>query len=230
MSERKSWIEVGLMPLVVAVVGIVGAHLITRQQEENARTLSDAQLSSARELAAADRQVKILEIFAEKVTSPDQGERMLALRLLRSVDGDLAQKLATAVLEGEPVESEVRKVADEIAQEGAARARLLPRIYVHIRSEANRLAARSVGEDLRVQGYVVPGVERLVGTGPRYSQLRYFRQTDKQEAIKIVDLLRTLGVTVDLQYIQGYEESDAVRPRHYELWFAAGEPDTSAVR
>ena len=54
MAERKRWVEVALMPLVVAVVGTLGTYLLTSQQRE-----------AAEARAAADRQIKILEIVAD---------------------------------------------------------------------------------------------------------------------------------------------------------------------
>ncbi len=81
MAGKKSCIEVVLMPLAVALVGMFGTYFITSQQQESAETK-----------AVADRQVKILEIFAEKITSSDESERIFALRLLGTVDNDLAAK------------------------------------------------------------------------------------------------------------------------------------------
>lgn len=52
MAEKKNWTEIFLIPLVLAVVGILGTHFITQQQERNAQAKADS-----------DRQVKILEIF-----------------------------------------------------------------------------------------------------------------------------------------------------------------------
>lgn len=224
MNNKKSLIEMVLMPLVIALVGIGGTYLITAQQENSATTMKDAQLESTRELADADRQVKILEIFAEKVASQDQQERILALRLLDVLDPALAGKLATAVLEAEPAESEVRKVADEVALEANARIRFLPRIYIHIRSNEDRERARAVGERLKELDYVVPGIERLVEKGPDKSQLRYFRKTEEEQANRILEILREIGIDLDLRYIPGHEDSDEIRPGHFEIWFASGEP------
>jgi hypothetical protein len=222
MSDSKGIAEVIVMPLVVAVVGIAGTYFITRQQEESARTLSQAQLVSTRELAAADHQIKILEIFSAKVMSSNQEERLFALRLLKAMDPDLAEKLATAVREGEPPNSVVGKVAEEVAQDAASRASLSPRIYIHIRSEADRRAAQWLAEQLKARGYLVPGIERLVDFGPASSQLRYFRKTDDVSARQILNALQGLGVNVTLQYTSGF--SDRVEPFHYELWFPEGEP------
>lgn len=224
MVERKSIAEIILMPLVVALVGIAGTFLITQQQEQNARTMSGAQMESTREMAKADRQIKILEIFSEKIASDDPKQRILALRLLRAVDGELAEKLAVAVSETATEQPEVRKVANQEAEEAAARAGSLPRIYIHIRAEDDRLPARSVGEKLESAGFVVPGIERLVDYGPAYSQLRYFRSSEEAEAGRIASLLDSIGVKVELKYVGGYEGSDRIQQRHYELWFSPGEP------
>lgn len=216
MSERKSWIEIILMPLMVALVGIVGTHLITAQQEKNAR-----------EKASADRQIKILEIFSQKITSRDKEDRILALRLLSAVDDNFAAKLAIAVSQTEPQQSEVSKVASIVAEEATARAGLLPRVYVHICKEDDRSAARSVAEKLKTKGFIVPGIERLVDVEPSSSELRYFRKDEKAEANQIVEYLSTQGVVVNLIYIPGYETSQKIRAKHYELWFAAGQPKRS---
>jgi hypothetical protein len=213
MPQGKSWIEVFLMPVVVAAVGILGTYFITEQQGRDANVKADA-----------DRQIKILEIFSEKITSADEAQRILALRLLKAVDGDLAEKLASAVSETEPVESKVRQVANEVAAEADARSNLLPRVYIHIRSEQDRARSADVAKTLKASGIVVPGIERLVDRGPSASQLRYFRKSDEAEAKRIVGLLTASGVVVSPTYIAGYETSDNIRPAHFELWFALGQP------
>ena len=65
MAEKKNWIEIVLMPVVITLVGIVGTFLITSQHEKNSQQARLAQLESARELAEADRQIKIIEICCD---------------------------------------------------------------------------------------------------------------------------------------------------------------------
>jgi len=115
-------------------------------------------------------------------------------------------------------------VANEVAEEADARAKLLPRIYIHIRAEEDRKFSASVAEKLKAGGFVVPGIERLVDRGPPSAQLRYFRKSEEPEAKRIVDLLKSGGVDVSPRYVAGYEASDKIRPGHYELWFPAGQP------
>jgi len=103
--EKKRWIDVILMPLVVAMVGIFGTVLITSQQQKSADTRAAAAQQSAEIRASADRQLKLLEIFSQKVASPNHGERVVAIRLIKAVDRELAAKLESmgvrAVIEGE---------------------------------------------------------------------------------------------------------------------------------
>jgi hypothetical protein len=118
--EGKTWIEIILMPLVVALVGILGTLWITKEQEASAHTASMAQIESAKEAADADRQIKMLEIFSEKIASKEQDQRILALRILGAVEPELAEKLATAVADSEPVGSRVKETAQQVAGEASA--------------------------------------------------------------------------------------------------------------
>jgi len=121
MNEKKSWVEIMIMPLVVAIVGIVGTSLITNQQIKNAETQKAAQLEASKQMADADRQIKILEIVSEKLTSENPAHIETGLRLLSAIDAELAEKVARAVLGGEPDESAVRRVAEQAIGEGAFR-------------------------------------------------------------------------------------------------------------
>lgn len=216
MEKQKSWIEVFLMPLVIAGVGILGTHLVTQQQSENAQNKADS-----------DRQVKILEIFAEKITSKDEKQRLLAIRLLRVLDDELAGKLASAVAETETDESKVKEVATKVADAAKARIELLPRIYIHVEGEPEKEEAQTVEELLEKKGWIVPGIERVGAKTPNYSQLRYFRTSEKLTAEEIYDSLKSSGYDISLNYISGYEESKGIRPMHFEIWFASGKPKLS---
>ncbi len=121
MAEQKSWIEVIIMPVVVALVGIGGTYFITQQQGQSAELARQTELDKAQETAAADRQIKALELFVDKIQSPDERERKFALRLLKVVDGNLATQLATAVSEDEDEKPQIRKVAAQVAKDAAAR-------------------------------------------------------------------------------------------------------------
>ena len=119
MAERRTVIELVLMPLTLTVVGIAGTFFVTRQQERSSIAIGQAQLESAERQAIANRQIKMLEIFAAKITSANESERIIALRLLRAVLNGLAIRLAEAVSETESPGSPVKVVAESVASEAA---------------------------------------------------------------------------------------------------------------
>jgi hypothetical protein len=57
---------------------------------------------------------------------------------------------------------------------------------------------------------------------PRRSELRFFRQTEAEQAQHGLALLKRAGLAVALTYVPGYEDSNKIRPRHFELWLAEG--------
>jgi hypothetical protein len=100
-------------------------------------------------------------------------------------------------------------------------ANLKPRVYFHIRNDSQRTQAKQLAANLESRAnVVVPGVQRI-GTGPPDTELRYFKSGEKQEAEKIADELSSWGLKVDTKYVPGFESSNKIRPRHYELWIAS---------
>ena len=218
MSEKKGLLEIVLMPLVVVLVGTVSTHFITAQQHKSAETL-----------AAADREVKLLEIFSEKMASNEESERIYALKLLGTLDSNLATRLAQTVLENEREQPKVLQTANQIIEEAKARENSLPIIYLHVRSTEYQSGALVVSEKLKNYGYFFPNFVRVVNEGPEHTQPRYFKNSEKSSAEKIVASLKEVGVPVRLQYISGFEESTVTQPLHFELWFALGEPVNSQL-
>jgi hypothetical protein len=115
MSTRKSLVEVTLMPLVVAVLGICGTYVITSYQSEHSRLLVEAQIRSEERRGRTEQQLKILEIFAERIVSKDVDDRQAAIRILTVLDGDLAERLATAIADDKNESPEVRILAKSVA-------------------------------------------------------------------------------------------------------------------
>jgi hypothetical protein len=97
---------------------------------------------------------------------------------------------------------------------------LKPRIYFHIRDENQRSRAKRLAEEMEESAnVVVPGVQR-VDVGPSVNELRYFRRAEEQEAKQIANSLSSLGLQVAAKYVEGFEGSTNIRPRHYELWIS----------
>jgi hypothetical protein len=109
----------------------------------------------------------------------------------------------------------------EVKRSPVAAPTLAPRVYFHIRQAGQRGRAEALAASLASAGWVVPGIE-LLDVGPSVSELRYFRDTDSDEAVRIADALRSAGTPVTPKKVSGYESSTKIRPGHYELWLAPG--------
>jgi len=97
------------------------------------------------------------------------------------------------------------------------------RVYFQIWNDEQRLLADKLKAALVTLKYAVPRYERL-SVGPTdASELRYFRDAEKDEAQHIVQTLKQAGLgDVVLKKIPGYENSTNIRPRHFELWLSPG--------
>ena len=94
------------------------------------------------------------------------------------------------------------------------------RIYVHVRSAEEKLHAHEISNILRGGGFTVPGIQ-VLSKGPNKSELRYFRKREEEFALAALALLPAV-LDVDLVYVPGYEASNQIRERHFELWLAEG--------
>ncbi len=151
------------------------------------------------------------------------------------VQTELAQLKAAAAKT--PVNSQIRQQiaqADRsISREVNAlseSARLSPRIYVHIadesqRAEASRLKALIEKSKIGDTPILVPGIERVNGPPP-HSLLRCFVADEcRQYGPQLVALVNAqLGTPkVVLQdFSRTYTPTGAIRPQHFELYFAPG--------
>lgn len=95
----------------------------------------------------------------------------------------------------------------------------MPSVYIHVLDENAREKARLMAPELEKKGIALAGI-RIVSDGPRASDLRYFRSSEKEEAIRVQAALLSLGLPARrLKRISGFETSAV--PRQYELWLAA---------
>ncbi|MDO8845198.1 ATP-binding protein [Methylicorpusculum sp.] len=93
-------------------------------------------------------------------------------------------------------------------------------IYVQIRNDSQRQAASQIQKLLMDRYYKVPGIETLA-TGPSTTEVRYFRNNEAGEAQAIADVLLQQKIpNVTTKYIAGFENSKAIMPGQYEIWFA----------
>lgn len=93
-----------------------------------------------------------------------------------------------------------------------------PAVFIHVRSrlaasKMSRLEAMLAFQKLRLAGV------KVVMTGPRASDIRYFRDDEHAEAIKVQAALLSIGLPVKrLKHITGFEKTATIR--QYEVWLA----------
>jgi hypothetical protein len=230
MSEPKDgWDKVDVVAKVlIPVVVVLVASMYTKQQ----KAMDDSQKT-------ADRIVTL----SKSLTSPNPQEQQFAIALLRDEkkkhpadvpDEVIAIAVPALVTLHATAPSDLASQAKQLAIDLSANselantvqkavARIPARIYFHIRDESMRQEASEDAKRLQAKlgdDFIVPGIER-VSNGPSKTELRYFRESDKDESGHIVAALKDSGVDgVTLHYVHGYESSTGIRPRHYELWYA----------
>jgi hypothetical protein len=95
----------------------------------------------------------------------------------------------------------------------------MPSVYIHVLDENTREQALKLAPALEKKGIALAGI-KVVGAGPRASDLRYFRPSEKEEAMRVQAALLSLGLPAQrLKSISGFETSAV--PRQYELWLVS---------
>lgn len=172
----------------------------------------------------------------EKVRAENERARAETEVSLRQNLESRLQALGICTADGQPGCRPLQSLAAAPASEApppasppppAMAAPLRPRVYVHIRDNAQRAQAELISQRLQAtdlgdgQRAEVPGIERLDLGPQRQSELRYFRDAEAGEARRIADVLTGAGVRdLAVRKVPGFENSTRVRQRQYELWLA----------
>jgi hypothetical protein len=181
------------------------------------------------EEAQAESRLQMESVVAARTRAEDVAKE------LQSAVEQLRRASGSATGQASRTAREIERLANNLADVGPAQAsttaRIGPRVYIHIADEKYRPAAIAFErrlEDASVDGsrVVVPGIE-LVRTSLPRSVLRCFRaQECAEEGPRLVEAVNMLLAQpqVRLQDLSAtYGRSSSIRPRHYEIWFTAGD-------
>jgi hypothetical protein len=157
MAAGKNWLEVALMPVVVAGVGVIGTYFITEQQTANSAAMAESERNSTIKTANAEREIKAIEIFTEHFVSGDDDQRSRALRLLGLVNPGLGKRGSEEVSSWGAETAMVQKAAEDVTRKSAETRILAARVYIHIQQESDRAGSNSVAKILKDAGFIVPG-------------------------------------------------------------------------
>jgi hypothetical protein len=210
-EKKKAWWEIlsALTPLIVGicVTGVGGYFTYVHNNRQ-------LQLN----------QIKVLDKFKPQLISENAYEREFAYASFTAFGyEDLALKLMKA-----QQDAAGRSVAQQIQLSGTVAAKseakatlsLLPiQVYIQIANEKQRVKAESIRVILQEKGYVVHGIENVVGKldFPRKPNVRYFNNQDKPIADGIVAILIEQGLS------SAYSEQVSrykVKPGSLEIWFS----------
>jgi hypothetical protein len=224
-----------LLPIVVAGVGGTYTYMQDKhngeelaQQKVREQVLSRAQTAttllehlasdSARERLLA---VKVAEHLAKDKMLPDE----LVPALIEIARADDSSAVSGAAAEAVASTTTVTQLTTEgtvreAASTASATLKKLPaRVYIHIRTEDQRSAARGFSNALEEVGLSVPGIERR-DQGPRTTELRYFQGSDPADIELIMKTLSGASLPVKSVDLSKRFTDAKIRPRHYELWIA----------
>lgn len=190
---------------------------VAREREAELRSQAEALLAEAQQTIAALGQVN------EKLgrAASETGDTALAETLMQA-QGTINMQV-----------DNLNNLTAPIRSKGASPAAVAPslRVYIHIAEDGQRIAAKKFADalaqfnlgDVRPQ---VPGVE-LVARSPSRSVLRCFRadecRNDGERLVKVANSMLTRPTLVLEDLSARYGTSTDIRPRHFEVWFAAGE-------
>lgn len=214
-AVRRAWLSVAFATAVLGLVVLAAALIVW-----NAR------------VQLADLQTKRDNVAGELQKTEQQKERVAtdlarARTELQQKQAALAEtKAQLAGTLGNVPEKERRAAIEKQFNLDPKAALLLPRAYVQIVDPSDRPWATEVSRFVEKAGIIVPGIEYVPkAAGLKHTDVRYYKEGEKQGAEEIISILKTAGVTADLNYLH-QDNNTNVRPKHYEIWFAAGSHHT----
>lgn len=228
-ETRDTWSKVNIVagvltPLLIFVFGTVYGYQQNKAGE--AQKTADRVATLVKSLHSEKPDERLTAIFLlkrEREKHPEEvPDELLAGAVPALVNIAVNDRNAEVSKQAQQLVTEVTAKADATLGESVKKnvENVSARVYIHIREETQREAARKIELKLEEKELNVPGIEKL-DTGPNTSELRFFRKSEADEVNGIVQLLRALNVSdIEAKYIPGYENSTAMRPRHYELWLS----------
>jgi hypothetical protein len=148
----KSWLEIVLLPIVIAGVGVFSTQLITHAQLESAERIARANTDSADSRAKSEQQIKVLEIFSDQIKSENISKRMVAVRMLGALDSQLGEKLARAVADSDPA-PEVKRIAEAVVTAGGEKGNSFAVVGSYRTLQEAQNAATRLGSKLTASTY-----------------------------------------------------------------------------
>jgi hypothetical protein len=204
-----------LLPAAIALLSFsvgLGANAVAEAQLKQAKQQADAELALQTAEAAAERQLKYLDLFYQDISNPAQPQRQYAaLSLLNLIEPAVGKTLATAVAlnpeNSEAVRAEARTLASTISRFGPL---MTYRVIVY--QPAEDLDAERVATAIQV-GFVSAGFGAISKSNklpdffesvgpPRAIEIRYDEPFETEAASKLAEVLGELIPSCPVQLVR----------------------------
>lgn len=210
-----AWASVGFATLVLVFL-VFGAWWVVRDAQDELRTV-------ARDYSATTARLREATAAVADVT------QTLAIRQAELTEATAKFAFLTQALGSVPQPQRSAAIESQLAADPKG-ASLLPRAYVQIVDAEDRTWAETMSRRLEKQGIVVPGVEYVPkAVGLKATDVRYYKEAERDGADRIVKLLKAEGVDASSTYLR-QEQNTKVRPNHFEIWFAKGSRNTQSPK
>jgi hypothetical protein len=194
---------------------------------ENALTSDDTQvrLNSVNDLIQLDKNGKLPRDLVKVIVVVMANEKNTDVSRAASYFFNTLKDLNEVQDSSSEITKSILKIAEEqnkTLAETPSTATLQPRVYFQLASNNQRARAEKIAVALRNNGFIVPAFE-VVGTSPSTNQLRYYKTTEETEQDKNkreLALAKVREADGQSWQLRQLPSSSAVRPDHFELWFA----------
>ena len=187
------------------------------QRLENERTI-ELQREVQKALREEKQQLATLAIDKQDILFSNDEERVQKLLDIIKITYS-AEAVEPFLAKFSESERQVAVSRDYLVEQRKSVAKhIAPRVYFHISSNMLRDRAKELAAVFEKDGFIVPGIELKEGS-VKVSQVRYFREHEREDAEAIVMLLKRQGIKVKLVDLsERYGKATNIRARHYELW------------
>ncbi len=238
--DRKIWeflnSSFGLWVLSTCVVGFI-TFLYSEYQS---RVHDD--LGKKQEIVEhARRNASLVTVLLPYLSSQEEKQWRIAIEVTRYLkkQGELPGELESALIgivnisdtskSSHALQAKVNEAAAVIdlgKSNNAMSGTLPPRVYIQIPDERQREIAKSLQNILREEKFIAPGIENVVRKSnaivPEKTQVRYYREEEKSEALRLISILKKFKLNLTIQdkpeKISG--DGRGTRPGHYEIWLS----------
>ena len=221
MKDIRDWVDVAFK-VVLAVVGIIVGYYFSFQKQQNEDIKLIVDMTTSTETSKRILGAAITEAYLNQGRIP----QAVYVAVFSYANNSDDQKLRTVVNAGASASS----TNDENLQKALTQAsNSLPiRVFFHIAREEDRGAASAIERNIEgaqtAEGnpIIVPGIEYVRTAVPSKSILKCFRKAECDAlGPELLNIFKQNNVTIELSNQSAkYENSTAIRPNHFEAWFA----------